>query len=214
VLTNNLHVKTANRSFYTKFQTTPEGTEGILLYELGNRQWNIPRLRRLLEKILPEKTTITDFEVTHNFPSLGERIMHLNATRIFRDNSEEQLILLAIEDITEKRKLEKGLEVFAAELEKQVRDRTFSLHEANADLLNSNENLEQFAYIASHDLQEPLRKIKTFASTLQTGITKIYRNPLKGCLQKLLFPLSVCRHSLKKYLIFPGSYMAMPLLRK
>jgi two-component system CheB/CheR fusion protein len=185
VLTNNLHVKTANRSFYTKFQTTPEGTEGILLYELGNRQWNIPRLRRLLEKILPEKTTITDFEVTHNFPSLGERIMHLNATRIFRDNSEEQLILLAIEDITEKRKLEKGLEVFAAELEKQVRDRTFSLHEANADLLNSNENLEQFAYIASHDLQEPLRKIKTFASTLQDRYNKDLPEPAKGLLTKI-----------------------------
>lgn len=166
VLTNNLHVKTANRSFYSKFQTTAEATEGRILFDLGNKQWDIPRLRKMLEKILPEKTTITDFEVAHNFPQLGERIMLLNASRIFRDNNEEQLILLAIEDITEKRKFDKKLKLFADELEKQVLDRTFSLHEANIDLLHSNENLEQFAYIASHDLQEPLRKIRTFSSLL------------------------------------------------
>src|SRR5665213_3579575 len=167
ILTKNLQVKTANRAFYNKFQTTEALTEGKLVFELGNKQWDIPGLRRLLEKILPEKSTIVDFEVTHNFPTLGERIMLLNASRIFRDAGEEQLILLAIEDITEKRKADTALKLFSTELEKQVLERTFSLHEANADLINSNENLEQFAYIASHDLQEPLRKIRTFSSILQ-----------------------------------------------
>jgi len=106
--------------------------------------------------------------VTLDLPGLGERIMLLNASVIFRDKNEEQLILLAIEDITEKRKVDNALHLFSEELENQVADRTLSLHEANIELTNSNKNLEQFAYIASHDLQEPLRKIRTFSSIIQS----------------------------------------------
>jgi two-component system, chemotaxis family, CheB/CheR fusion protein len=167
VLNKDLQVRSANNSFYTKFNTTAGETEGRLLFDLGNKQWNIASLRTLLENILPEKSSIVDFEVSHVFPNIGFRIMHLNATQILRNNSEEKSILLAFEDITEKRRIDKELKLLAEELEKKVLERTFSLNKANSELNYSNESLEQFAYIASHDLQEPLRKIRTFSTLLQ-----------------------------------------------
>lgn len=167
ILTKNLVIRTANKSFYTFFQTSEEETEGKLLFELGDRQWDIPELREMLDKILTGRTSIVDFEVTTNFSRIGERTMLLNASQIFRDSSEEELILLAIEDITEKRRTDKALKLFSEELEMQVLERTSSLNDANLDLLHSNKNLEQFAYVASHDLQEPLRKIRIYSTLLK-----------------------------------------------
>ena len=103
VLDRNLRVKTANNSFYKTFQVLELETEGRLIYDLGNRQWNIPALRTLLEEILPEKTKFTDFEVAFSFPNVGDRIMLLNGREIISKTSEEKLILLAIEDITERK---------------------------------------------------------------------------------------------------------------
>ena len=185
ILTSDLHIRGCNHSFYIKFRTTEEETEGRFLFDLGNKQWNIPALRLMLEKMLPEKSSITDFEVRHHFPDLGERVMLLNASRILRDSGEEQLILLAIEDVTEKRKVDKGLKLFSDELEKQVLERTLSLHEANTELLHSNENLEQFAYIASHDLQEPLRKIRTFSTLLRDRYNEDLPEAAKELLTKI-----------------------------
>src|SRR5580700_11153497 len=82
VLDGQLRVLRVNRSFYQAFGVQPEETEGRLLYDLGNRQWDIPRLRTLLEEILPQHTTVDDFEVEHAFPSIGRRVMLLNARRI------------------------------------------------------------------------------------------------------------------------------------
>jgi PAS domain-containing protein len=82
VLDANLRVVKANQSFYRTFKVKPEGTEGIKIYELGNRQWDIPKLRELLEDILPQNSTFNDFEVEHNFETIGFKIMHLNARRI------------------------------------------------------------------------------------------------------------------------------------
>ncbi|HEX3081475.1 MAG TPA: histidine kinase dimerization/phospho-acceptor domain-containing protein, partial [Puia sp.] len=166
ILNRNLQVRSANKSFYTKFRTHAEETEGRTLFELGNNQWDIPGLRKMLEQILPDKTSIVDFQVEHDFPIIGVRIMLLNATQILRDNMEDESILLAFEDVTEKRKVDRELKLFSDELERQVLERTYSLNKVNAELIYSNESLEQFAYIASHDLQEPLRKIKTFSSLL------------------------------------------------
>ena len=102
VLDANLRVVSANDSFYRTFRVTPEETQGNLIYELGNRQWDIPKLRELLEELLPQKTEVSDYEVDHVFPVIGHKVMHLNARQIAgRDGSEEQkLILLAIEDRT------------------------------------------------------------------------------------------------------------------
>ena len=75
ILNGNLQVKSANKSFYTNFKTTAEETVGKTVFELGNSQWNIPRLRKILEKILPEKISVVDFEVSHEFPLIGFRTM-------------------------------------------------------------------------------------------------------------------------------------------
>lgn len=100
VLDSNLRVVRANLCFYVHFKTSRELTERRLIYELGNGQWDIPKLRVLLEKILPESTSLRDHEVTHVFPEIGERTVSLNAQRL--DWPERALILLAIEDITER----------------------------------------------------------------------------------------------------------------
>ena len=81
VLDDSLKVISANRSFYKNFQVTPDETIGRFLYQLGNQQWDIPPLRDLLEKILPQNTSFTDFKMKHDFPSLGVREMLLNASR-------------------------------------------------------------------------------------------------------------------------------------
>ncbi|MEO8788632.1 MAG: PAS domain S-box protein, partial [Chitinophagaceae bacterium] len=104
VLDRYLRIKTANNAFYKTFKVTEQETEGILIYNLGNRQWDIPELRMLLEKLLPEKAVVNDFKVAHTFSSIGERVMRLNAREVVNKNSPEKLILLSIEDITEREK--------------------------------------------------------------------------------------------------------------
>ncbi len=102
VLNKELHVKFANKSFYKKFQVKKEETEGRFLFELGNNQWNILKLRELFNDILSKNRGFENFEVTHTFPGIGEKVMLLNANLIIQKTHSEQLILLAIEDITER----------------------------------------------------------------------------------------------------------------
>lgn len=106
VLDAGLRVITANRSFYRTFQVTPEETEGRLVYELGNRQWDIPELRKLLEEIVPLNSHFDDYEVEHGFPQIGRRTMLLNARRIYREGNRTEMILLAIEEVTERKRAE------------------------------------------------------------------------------------------------------------
>lgn len=106
VLDKNLKVITANKSFYKTFTVKEQETEGKLIYKLGNKHWDIPELRRLLETILPKKGGFDDFEVTHTFENIGERTMRLNAKTIERDDRSKNLILLAIEDITHQKQLQ------------------------------------------------------------------------------------------------------------
>jgi two-component system CheB/CheR fusion protein len=290
MLDNNLRVRSANPAFYRTFNTREEDTEGQLIYELGDRQWNIPALRHLLETIIPKKNTFQNFEVKHTFPGIGEKVMLLNAQMVMQQPHRQEMILLVIEDITEHRQIQRLLEereawfhgmadnapvlirvagldgnynflnktwleftghelkeevehswlaqihpddvknykqlyeshfekrlpyrteyrllrhdgeyrwmledgkplfsiegVFTGymgtcaevhhqkmeneELEARVAQRTLDLHEANANLKRSNEELRQYAYVASHDLQEPLRKIVTFSGRIQKKFT-------------------------------------------
>lgn len=101
VLDGKLKVVSASRSFYQCFQSAPEKTVGRSLYELGNRQWDIPQLRQLLETILPKNTAFDDFEVEHDFPGIGRRKMVLNGRRIIGKNAATKLILLAMEEVRE-----------------------------------------------------------------------------------------------------------------
>lgn len=112
VLDGKLRVITANRSFYKIFHVKKRETEKKLIYQLGNGQWDNPRLRHLLEKILPNKTFFQDFEIEHDFPFIGKRIVLLNARKIIQKNSNEPMILLAIEDITEKKHIEQQKDDF------------------------------------------------------------------------------------------------------
>jgi two-component system CheB/CheR fusion protein len=141
ILNQNLQVMKANKAFYETFRAAPEETEDRLIYDLGNGQWNIPKLRELLENILPAHSTFRNFEVTHEFEHVGRKVMLLNASEIFNPNAQARTILLAIEDATDRKQAEEALQTTNAEL-------------------------QQFAYALTHDLQEPLRMVVNFTELL------------------------------------------------
>jgi diguanylate cyclase (GGDEF)-like protein/PAS domain S-box-containing protein len=112
-LDQDLRVVKVSRSFYDVFKVKPEETMGQLIYDLGNKQWDIPKLRDLLEDILPKKVSFDNYEVEHDFATIGRRIMLLNARQIQRASGKERIILLAIEDITERKQSEEKIQQMA-----------------------------------------------------------------------------------------------------
>jgi two-component system CheB/CheR fusion protein len=106
VLRADLRVDSASEAFYRNFEVTPAETDGRLVYELGNGQWNITQLRALLEKVRTQQSVISDLEVTHEFRTIGRRTMLLHAHRIDGATGAPELILLAIEDITERKRVD------------------------------------------------------------------------------------------------------------
>ena len=108
MLDTTLRVRSANRAFYQTFQVTPEETENRLIYELGNGQWDIPALRTLLEDIIPTSSVFNDFELEHTFPTIGRRVILLNARRL-RAGSHGELLVLAMEDVTARKQAEEAL---------------------------------------------------------------------------------------------------------
>ncbi|MDO8805901.1 MAG: ATP-binding protein, partial [Elusimicrobiota bacterium] len=127
----------------------PKETVGQLIYDLGNKQWDIPKLRELLETILPQKATFDNYEVEHDFADIGRRIMLLNARQIQRESGKERIILLSIEDITERKKIEAAL------------------HQISLELQEKNAEQERFLYTASHDLKSPVVTVRTFLTYLE-----------------------------------------------
>ena len=136
VLDSDLRAISANRSFYDFFKVKPEETVGQLIYDLGNKQWDIPKLRELLETILPQKTSFDNYEVEHAFATIGRRIMLLNARQIEQAMGKERIILLAIEDITERKQIETGLEKTRKELE-AIKKTADEAHEFADSLINT-----------------------------------------------------------------------------
>ncbi len=114
VLDSDLRIVSANRAFYRVFRVEPAETVSTFIYDLGNRQWDIPRLRELLEEILPQSKTVEDFAVEHNFEQLGQRTMLLNARTILNPLQKTERILLAIEDITERKRAKATMAHLAA----------------------------------------------------------------------------------------------------
>ncbi|HYO21376.1 MAG TPA: CheR family methyltransferase, partial [Flavisolibacter sp.] len=133
ILDKNLRIKNANTTFYKNFQVTEEETEGKLLYEVGSHQWDIPRLKELLEEIIPRNSQVNDFEVVHKFPKVGEKVMMLNARRLVRKLHAEHLILLAIEDITEYRHAQQVIAEREAWFRKMADHSPMMIWVANAD---------------------------------------------------------------------------------
>ncbi|MEO5777546.1 MAG: chemotaxis protein CheB [Flavobacterium sp.] len=119
ILDKKLRIKTANASFYKVFNAEEDETEGKLFYEIQNGQWDDYEMQTMLEKILPQHERLVDFEIILKFPSLGERHLLLNALKIKNDKTSEQLILLAIEDITERKNIEQKLETTHLALEEK-----------------------------------------------------------------------------------------------
>jgi PAS domain S-box-containing protein len=122
ILDGDLKVLSASRAFYQTFQVKSEETEHQFIYELGNKQWDIPALRKLLEGILPQNESFDNYEVEHDFPGIGKRIMLLNARRIPRPPAKPRVILLAIEDVTERRQIEKSALLVERDLYKNLFD--------------------------------------------------------------------------------------------
>src|SRR3954462_4479474 len=108
ILDTTLRVRSANRAFYQTFHVTADETEGHLIYELGNGQWDIPDLRTLLEDIVPKSSVFDDFELDHTFPAIGRRVMLLNACKLQAGHHGE-LLVLAMEDVTERKRAEEAL---------------------------------------------------------------------------------------------------------
>ena len=126
ILDKNFSVMAANESFYRTFQVEPKDTEKRIVYELGNGQWNIPALRKLLEDILPKNTFFKGFEVAHEFPFIGRKIMILNARQIHikEDAAFPPIILLAIEDVTEMMAVAETLAIHTKQMEATLTERT------------------------------------------------------------------------------------------
>jgi two-component system CheB/CheR fusion protein len=156
VLDNSLRVNTANRSFYQTFQVLQTQTEHISIFELGNGQWNIPQLRSLLEKVLPESNQIDNFEVEHVFDRIGRKTMLFNARKIRRTDDME-MILLVIQDITERKLFEKQ------------RDQLLTQEQAARTAAEvANRAKDEFLSIVSHELRNPLNSILGWARLLRS----------------------------------------------
>jgi two-component system cell cycle sensor histidine kinase PleC len=147
VLNPKLRVIAANKSFYNVFKVKPKETVGQLIYNLGNRQWNIPKLRKLLGKILPKNSSFNNFEIEHDFKTIGHKTMLLNARRL----DTIQMILLAIEDITEKKKADEKIK------------------EQMEELKSLDELKNQFLSITSHELRTPMTPMKAQLEMLLEG---------------------------------------------
>ncbi|RJQ23138.1 PAS domain-containing protein [Candidatus Parcubacteria bacterium] len=144
ILDKDFRVMAANESFYRAFQVEPKDTEKKIVYDLGNGQWDIPALRKLLEDILPKNTFFKGFEVTHEFPSIGRKIMMLNARQIhFKEKSSSELfppiILLAMEDVTEMMMVAETFASQARQLEAKFIERSQKL-EAHIEKLDKEIN--------------------------------------------------------------------------
>ena len=132
VLDKDIKIKSANKSFYKTFQVTEAESIGKSLFKLGNSQWNIPKLRELLEEIVPKNNSFYDFEVEHVFPTIGTKVMVLNAHKILQQSIDEELIVLTIVDNTEIRRLSTELqarEKKALEKELEIEKKAFKLIE-------------------------------------------------------------------------------------
>ncbi|WP_077961893.1 PAS domain-containing sensor histidine kinase [Ensifer adhaerens] len=131
LLDQNLRVRTASRAFFSTFKVERDETIGQHIYDLGNGQWDIPELRRLLEEVIPKSTAVVDYEVEHAFPSIGVRTMLLSAHRLFHPENNSRSLLLSIVDATDRRRLEVEKDLLLGEMRHRMKN-LFALVQALA----------------------------------------------------------------------------------
>jgi hypothetical protein len=170
ILDPGLRVISANPIFYETFRVSAKETENQFLYNLGNGQWNIPELKSLLEKILPEKKIVKNYEVTHIFETIGGKTMLLNA----REIDTVQLIILAIEDITPRKELEGKLAEYTKGLESKVAERTEELDKRVQELEALNKTMigREVKMVDLKKEIEDLKKLVEDGNDNRTGTSK------------------------------------------
>ena len=168
VLDADFRVWRANRAFFATFRVEPRQTIGKIIFSLGNGQWDIAPLRELLRDKLAVEPHLNDFDVDHLFPGVGRKIMTLNARVVTQVKGLPRMILLSFEDNTERRFSE------------------WRLTQQRRELQRSNAALDEFASVASHDLQEPLRKIMSFGERLATTAGPLLEGPATEYLNRML----------------------------
>ena len=170
VLDCDLNIMTANEAFYELFRVSREEIRNRSVFDIGNGQWDIPALRHLLEKILPEKSTIQEFEVQHIFPNIGERTFLVNAREIKGGIFVPlDLILMTFLDVTNRKKW------------------TDSLVELNQKLHAANEDLERYGHTLSHDLRAPVGAIKMFTQILLSDHGSEFSREVREYLNRVAF---------------------------
>lgn len=195
VMNSDLKILTANGSFYDTFKVTPEETIGNFIYDLGNRQWDIPKLRVLVEEILPLQTVINGYEVEHNFPGIGHKIILLNARQIFREKIGSHIILLAMEDITERKLIEavlrenrEQLQTFNDQLENRIAEEVGKNREKDVLLLHQDKmsSIGQLAAGVAHEINNPMAFIASNLVTLKGYVESLsqFHRLFQGLLEK------------------------------
>ena len=176
VLDNAFCVLAASRSFYDTFKVNLDETQGRLLYDLGDGQWDIPALRVLLETIIPERTAMDGFEVDHDFPRVGHRTMLLNARKVVYDNSDIHTILLAFLDVTERRAIERQRAELLQQTEELLRQKQVLLQEMQHRVANSLQIIASILLLKAravtseetrHHLQDAHRRVMSVAAVQQ-----------------------------------------------
>lgn len=196
VLDHEFRVTHANRAFFWTFRVEPHDTLGTVLFALGDGQWDIAPLREMLRDKLPLESQLDDFDVDHAFPGIGRKIMLLNARLVSQGPDEPRIILLAIEDITERRLTE------------------WRLAEQRRELERSNAALDEFASVASHDLQEPVRKIQSFGDLLARSAGTALDGPAREHLTRMLNAAARMRTLINDLLLYSQvSTRVQPLVR-
>ncbi|HWN42876.1 MAG TPA: chemotaxis protein CheB [Thermoanaerobaculia bacterium] len=151
VLDADLCVQTASQSFYQTFKESPETTEHRFLYELGQGQWDIPELRLLLEEVQLHGNVAEGYEVEQEFEHIGRKTMLLNARRFFKESGRKALVLLAINDITRRKELERAL------------------HQRVEELAAADRSKNEFLALLAHELRNPLAPLRNAAKVLETA---------------------------------------------